>query len=131
MAEGWPRQLGGKSLAVRSAGIEAHGKNRRAISVMVEAGVGISRQQSSQLDQTMLDWADYVITVCGHAEEHCPLLPSGTRKEHWPLSDPARAIGTEEEITAVFRDSRDEIRRRLGELFERLGIERETKAMSR
>ena len=70
----------------------------------------------------MLDWADYVITVCGHAEEHCPLLPSGTRKEHWPLSEPARAIGTEEEITAVFRDSRDEIRRRVDELLTRLEI---------
>lgn len=98
---------------------------------MAEADVGISDQQSSKLDQTMLDWADCVITVCGQADEHCPVLPSGTRREHWPLSDPAKAIGTEEEITAAFRDSRDEIRRRVGVLFERLRTERETDAMSR
>ena len=63
------------------------------------------------------------MTVCGHADEHCPVLPAGMRKEHWPLPDPATATGTEEEIMAVFRDSRDDIRARVTDLLERLAAE--------
>ncbi len=120
MAEGWARALGGPGLEVRSAGIEAHGKNPRAIAVMAEAGVDISGQASTRLTDDLLAWADHVVTVCGHADEHCPALPPGTSKAHWPLDDPARASGTEEEIMAVFRASRDDIRRRVEALLERL-----------
>ena len=120
MAEGWARALGGEWLHVKSAGIEAHGKNPRAIAVMREAGIDISDQESTRLTDDMLQWADLVVTVCGHADEHCPALPPGTRKEHWPLDDPARATGSEEEIMAVFRASRDEIRRRVEDLLQRL-----------
>lgn len=124
MAEGWARalapQFGDDWLAVESAGIEAHGKNPRAIAVMQEAGVDISSQQSTRLSEDMLARADLVVTVCGHADEHCPVLPAGTRKIHWPLDDPARAQGTEQEIMQMFRDSRDDIHTRvqtlLGEL---------------
>lgn len=91
MAEGWARHLGAEWLHVQSAGIEAHGKNPRAIAAMAEAGIDISGQDSKRLTDDMLAWADYVVTVCGHADEHCPVLPPGTRKEHWPLEDPARA----------------------------------------
>ncbi len=124
MAEGWARALGDDSLAVCSAGIEAHGKNPRAIAVMQEAGVDISDQESTQLDDGMLDWADLVVTVCGHADEHCPVLPPGTRKEHWPLDDPAKATGGEDAIMNVFRASRDDIRRRVEDLLERLDCRR-------
>lgn len=120
MAEGWARRLGGDWLHVQSAGIESHGKNPRAIAVMQEAGVDISSQESTKLTDPMLAWADYVVTVCGHADEHCPALPMGTRKEHWPLNDPAKATGSEEEIMAVFRASRDDIRQRVADLIERL-----------
>jgi arsenate reductase len=120
MAEAWARQLGGDWLQVESAGIESHGKNPRAISVMREAGVDISSQESSKLTPPTLEWADYVVTVCGHADEHCPVLPAGTHKEHWPLNDPAKATGTEDEIMAVFRESRDDIRQRVAELIQRL-----------
>jgi len=120
IAEGWARQLGGDWLQVQSAGIESHGKNPRAIAVMQEAGVDISAQASTRLTAGMLEWADYVVTVCGHADEHCPVLPAGTRKEHWPLSDPARATGTEEDIMAVFRECRDDIRQRVADLVSRL-----------
>ena len=126
MAEGWARQLGGDGFQVQSAGIESHGKNPRAITVMQEAGVDISAQDSTRLTPAMLEWADYVVTVCGHADEHCPLLPAGTRKEHWPLSDPAKASGTEEEIMQTFRKSRDNIRLRVIDLIDRLKHE-ETK----
>lgn len=120
MAEGWARTLAPAGLQVQSAGIEAHGKNPRAITVMSEAGVDISRQESTRLTPELLAWADYLVTVCGHADEHCPALPPGARKEHWPLDDPAKARGTEADIMAVFRASRDDIRRRVADLLQRL-----------
>ena len=120
MAEGWTRRLGGDWVKAQSAGIEAHGKNPRAIEVMGEAGVDISGQESTRVTEAMLAAADHVVTVCGHADEQCPVLPPGVRKEHWPLADPARATGDEEEIMQVFRKSRDEIRLRVSELLKRL-----------
>jgi arsenate reductase len=123
IAEGWAKSLGAGSFAALSAGIEAHGKNPRAIAVMAEVGVDISEQESTRLSHEMLAEADYLVTVCGHADEHCPVLPAAMRKEHWPLSDPAKATGTEEEIMAVFRDSRDDIRARVADLLERLAEE--------
>lgn len=61
----------------------------------------------------MLATADVLVTVCGHADEHCPVTPAGLRRIHWPLEDPARATGTEAEIMAVFRARRDDIRQRV------------------
>lgn len=124
MAEGWARRHGGDAFEILSAGIEAHGKNPRAIAVMAEAGVDISGQESTRLTPEMLEGLDLVVTVCGHADEHCPILPAGMCKEHWPLTDPAKAKGTEEEIMAVFRASRDDIERRVKELLVRLKAER-------
>ena len=120
MAEGWAKSLGGRRVSVESAGIEAHGKNARAIAVMREAGVDISQQQSTVVSQEMLDRADIVVTVCGHADEQCPALPSGTRKLHWPLQDPARATGTDQEIMAQFRRTREEVRSRVAQLLDQL-----------
>jgi arsenate reductase len=113
MAEGWTRELGGSAVAVESAGIEAHGKNPRAIAVMAEAGVDISGQESTIVDDAMLRRTDVVVTVCGHADEVCPALPAGVRKIHWPLADPAKAPGSEEQIMAAFRATRDEVERRV------------------
>ncbi|WP_455383971.1 arsenate reductase (thioredoxin) [Acidihalobacter prosperus] len=118
MAEGWARTLGNERVVAESAGIEAHGKNPRAIAVMAEAGVDISAQESTRLDDDMLGRADLVVTVCGHADEHCPVLPPGVRKLHWPLQDPAKATGTEEEIMTEFRRVRDEVRQRVSTLLE-------------
>jgi arsenate reductase len=120
MAEGWARQFAGNAFDIQSAGIEAHGKNPRAISIMQEAGVNISGQESTRVTPAMLEQADLVVTVCGHADEHCPVLPPGTRKVHWPLDDPAKATGTEEEILQVFRASRDDIRERVKGLLQEL-----------
>ncbi len=120
MAEGWARWLDSPLHEFQSAGIEAHGKNPRAITVMKEAGLDISTQESTQLTDEMLASTDYLVTVCGHADEHCPVLPLGIRKEHWPLSDPARATGSEEDIMAVFRASRDDIHQRVTDLIERI-----------
>ena len=120
MAEGWAKWLGNPLYEIQSAGIETHGKNPRAIAVMKEAGLDISAQESTKVTDAMLDSADLVVTVCGHADEHCPVLPPGTRKEHWALEDPAKATGTEEQIMDVFRASRDDIRQRVKELLARL-----------
>ena len=120
MAEGWSRQLGGDEFNADSAGIEAHGKNPRAIAVMQEAGIDISGQESTIVSVEMLRWADIVVTVCGHADEQCPALPPGVRKIHWPLADPAKASGSEEEIMAQFRATRDEVGRRVQDLLKLL-----------
>ena len=120
MAEGWARHLGADRIEVQSAGIEAHGKNPRAIAVMREAGVDISGQESTRVTDDMIRRADMVVTVCGHADEHCPVLPPGVKKIHWPLSDPAKAAGTEDEIMAVFRATRDEVKGRVAELIEEI-----------
>jgi arsenate reductase len=116
MAEGWARALGGERFAVESAGIEAHGKNPRAIAVMAEAGLDISGQESTVVDDAMLRRADVVVTVCGHADELCPALPPPVRKIHWPLTDPAKATGTEQEIMTAFRATRDEVEKRVRSL---------------
>lgn len=113
MAEGWANHLGGEAIEARSAGIEAHGQNPRAIAVMREAGIDITSQASKRLTPELLAWADTVVTVCGHADEHCPVLPAHVQKRHWPLTDPARATGTDAEVLAQFRAIRDEVRERV------------------
>lgn len=120
MAEGWSRQLGGDDFRAESAGIEAHGKNPRAIAVMREAEVDISAQESTIVSAEMLERADIVVTVCGHADEQCPALPPGVTKVHWPLTDPAKAEGSEEEIAAGFRATRDEVKQRVQSLLKSL-----------
>ena len=122
MAEGWARYLGGNDITVQSAGIEAHGKNPRAIAVMQEAGIDISQQESTRLTDDMLAAADVLVTVCGHADENCPAVPAGIKKIHWPLEDPAKASGSEELVMQVFRASRDDIRRRVQELLDTLSV---------
>ncbi|HET7627447.1 MAG TPA: arsenate reductase (thioredoxin) [Bacillales bacterium] len=108
MAEGFGKKYLGDRYEVRSAGIEAHGLNPKAVEVMREAGVDISGQQSETIDPGLLSKAAYVITLCGDAEERCPLTPSGVKRLHWGMEDPAKAGGIE-----VFRRVRDEIAARV------------------
>jgi len=109
MAEGWTRQLGNDRIEVQSAGIEAHGKNPHAIAVMKEVGVDISGQESTIISDEMVQAADVIVTVCGHADEQCPVLPPGMKKLHWPLVDPANAVGTDQEVMDQYRATRDEV----------------------
>ena len=127
IAEGWARHLGGNAIEVQSAGIEAHGKNPRAISVMQDAGIDISQQESTRVTTEMLERADRLVTVCGHADEHCPVLPAGKKKIHWPLEDPARATGSEAEIMQVFSAARDDIRQRVQDLLDKLPLNADSK----
>lgn len=113
MCEGYAKAVFGDAWTVLSAGIEAHGKNPRAIAIMAEDGVDISAQESTVLSDEMMAQTDYFVTVCGHADEHCPVLPPGKVRIHWPLPDPAKATGSEEEITAQFRAVRDDVKRRV------------------
>ena len=113
IAEGWAKQFAPAGWSIESAGIEAHGKNPRAIAVMQEAGVDISSQDSTRVTDAMLARADLVVTVCGHADKHCPALPTTAKKLHWPLNDPAKAEGNEEDVMQVFRASRDDIKDRI------------------
>ncbi|MEJ8547335.1 arsenate reductase (thioredoxin) [Brevibacillus borstelensis] len=114
MAEGFMRSLGGDRYEVRSAGLEAHGLNPLAIQVMKEANVDIRSHTSDVIDPDTLNRADYVITLCGHADEHCPAISgNGSVKWHWGFDDPAKASGTEEEILNQFRAVRDSIKSRI------------------
>lgn len=114
MADGWLKALGHDRYDVKSAGLEAHGLNPRAVQVMKEAGVDISGHRSDVIDPEILNWADYVITLCGHADEHCPVISNkNVVKWHWGFEDPAKATGTEEEIMSQFREVRDAIKSRV------------------
>jgi thioredoxin type arsenate reductase len=114
MAEGFLKALGGDRYEVQSAGLEAHGLNPRAVQVMREAGVDISGHTSKVMDPDALNRADFVITLCGDAEERCPvILNKNVVKWHWGFEDPAKATGSEEEILAKFREVRDRIKNRI------------------
>ncbi len=120
MAEGYARHYGGDRLDVYSAGISPAGVNPTAVAVMKEAGIDISGHTSKAIDQEMLDQTDFIITLCGDARESCPLVPGKVEKRHWALEDPARAEGTEEEITDKFRTTRDQISKMVQELISEL-----------
>ncbi len=113
IAEGLARHLGGDVIEVQSAGIEAHGLNPRAVLIMQEVGIDISYHTSKVIDDELLNHADYVITLCGDANDKCPITPPNVRRLHWGFDDPARATGTEDEIMAKFREVRDTIRDKL------------------
>jgi arsenate reductase (thioredoxin) len=110
IAEGFIKHFSGEDVNVLSAGIEIHGVNPRAIATMQEAGIDISHHTSNHIDEYADVKFDYVITVCDHANESCPVFPSHAIKIHQNFNDPAKARGTEEEITNAFRKVRDEIR---------------------
>ena len=118
MAEGWMRHLSHGEITTASAGIETHGLSPNAVKTMGEAGVDISQHRSKLLTDEILEGANLVVTVCGDADENCPLLPPGTQKIHWPISDPDRVEGSETEVHQAFVESRDALRQRVEKLVE-------------
>ena len=90
MAEGWTRHLKCDEIEPHSAGIEKRGLDPRAVAVMKDAGVDISGQRSQRVDELSGENFDYVVTVCGHADEHCPTFSGATRVIHVPFDDPPR-----------------------------------------
>lgn len=114
MADGFLKAIGGGQFEVKSAGLEAHGLNPRAVQVMKEVDVDISHNTSDVIDPEILNRATYVITLCGHADEHCPVISNhNVIKWHWGFDDPAKATGTEEEILSQFRTVRDALKARI------------------
>jgi arsenate reductase (thioredoxin) len=113
MAEGWTRHLKNDLINVWSAGIETHGLNLDAVFVMAEAGVDISHNKSKHIDELKDKNFDYVITVCGHAHETCPLFPGKTKTIHIPFNDPpkiAAQYNNKETKLNCYREVRDEIK---------------------
>ncbi|MDU5337187.1 arsenate reductase (thioredoxin) [Enterococcus sp.] len=114
MAEGYAHEfLPQSEYEVRSAGIETHGLNLRAVRVMAEDAIDISKQTSDLIDLDYFNHSDLIITLCGDAKDKCPAIPKGVEHVHWDLKDPAQASGTEEETMAVFRETRDRIRQKV------------------
>jgi arsenate reductase len=113
MAEGWARYLKGGLIEPYSAGLEKHGMNPHAVKVMAEAGVDISRQQSKTVEELGPVRFDFVITVCGHAMERCPIFPGKAKVVHVGFDDPPKlsaGLPDGEAKLAIYRRVRDEIR---------------------
>lgn len=117
MAEGWCRHLKADRITAHSAGIETHGLNPNAVKVMAEAGVDISGHTSQHIDEFKSTPLDVVVTVCGHANEYCPMSPGATKVVHVGFDDPPKMAkealangASEEEALDHYRRVRDEIR---------------------
>ena len=113
MAEGWARALKGDVMEAYSAGVEPHGMNARAVAVMKEAGVDISGHSSKHVDALAGVTFDYVVTVCGHANETCPIFRGNAKVIHVGFDDPpalTKGAATEEEALGHYRRVRDEIK---------------------
>lgn len=112
LAEGILRAAAGDKFRVASAGSKPAGYvHPLAIKVMAEIGIDISQHHSKHLDEFLSQDVETVITVCGNADQVCPMFPGQVNRHHWGFDDPAHATGTEEEQLAVFCRVRDEIRR--------------------
>jgi len=124
MAEGFARELGRGLIEPYSAGLIPAGVvHPKAITVMKEEGIDISHQISKSIDIGILQRVDVIITLCGHAEESCPWTSTPIQRVHWPINDPVRATGTDEEIMNEFRKARDQIKERLLDLINTLTLE--------
>jgi arsenate reductase len=116
MAEGLARELGNGTIEPYSAGLIPAGINPNAITVMNEIGIDISGQKSEAIDDDLSNKMDVIMTLCGHADAACPAIPGGIKRFHTPVNDPVEAVGTEEEVLAAFRKSRDEIKDKINDL---------------
>lgn len=111
LAEGILRAAAGDLIDVHSAGSKPAGYvHPKAIQVLKEIGLDISGHRSKSMNEFLAQRIDTVITVCGNADQACPMFPGQVHRYHWGFDDPAHATGTEEEIFAVFRRVRDQIR---------------------
>jgi arsenate reductase len=113
MAEGWARSLKRGVIEPYSAGTKPRGLDPLAVRVMAEVGVDVSNQKSKSLESLKSIRFDYVITLCNDANEQCPFFPGSTKMRHVGFDDPptlARSVAAEEEVLAVYRRVRDEIR---------------------
>jgi arsenate reductase len=110
IAEAYLKYFAKDIAEVYSAGVETHGVNPKAIATMLEDDIDISNHTSNHVDEYRNIEFDYVITVCDHAKERCPIFPSKAKSFHYNFPDPAKAKGTDEEIMLAFRNVRNEIK---------------------
>jgi arsenate reductase len=99
-----------QKVTIFSAGVETHGVNPKAIAIMKEDGIDISANTSNNITEYFGVDVDYIITVCDNAKERCPYFPSKAVKLHYNFPDPAKAIGSEEDVMAEFRRVRQLIK---------------------
>jgi arsenate reductase len=111
IAHGYLAAMTHGKASVYSAGVETHGVNPRAIAIMKEDGIDISNHTSNNITEYINIDFDFVLTVCDNAKERCPYFPTKALKVHYNFPDPAKAIGTEEEIMEQFREVREMIKR--------------------
>ncbi|MFN0201311.1 MAG: arsenate reductase ArsC [Bacteroidia bacterium] len=110
IAQAYLQLFAGEQAVVYSAGIETHGVNPCAIAILKEEGIDISHHTSNHIQEYFEVPFDLIFTVCDHAQENCPYFPSNAQRIHHNFPDPAKAVGTEEEIMAQFRAVREEIK---------------------
>lgn len=110
IADGYLKHFAGDKAWVYSAGVETHGLNPRAITVMAEDHIDISNNTSNHVNEYLDIQFDYVITVCDNAKEACPFFPGDVERFHYNFPDPAKAVGTDEEIFDEFIRVRDMVK---------------------
>ncbi|TRZ76899.1 MAG: arsenate reductase ArsC [Chitinophagaceae bacterium] len=110
IAEGYLKHFAGDKATIYSAGVETHGVNPKAIETMKADGIDISHHTSNNILEYQGVNFDFVITVCDNAKERCPFFPSNAVKFHYNFPDPAKAIGSEDEIKQSFASTRDMIK---------------------
>ncbi|MEE8564355.1 MAG: arsenate reductase ArsC [Atribacterota bacterium] len=110
MAEGFAKKMLPKNMEIFSAGLEPKCVHPMAIKVMQEIGVDISHQKSKNISEIPIGEINVVITLCGDADENCPIFPGKVERIHWEIEDPAKARGSDKEIAIVFRKVRDNIK---------------------
>lgn len=118
IAEGYLRHFAGDKAEVYSAGVETHGVNPKAIQIMKEDGIDISKHTSNNIDEYYALDFDFVITVCDNAKENCPFFPTKAARFHQNFPDPAKATGSAKEIDEAFRNVREQIKKYSQEFIE-------------
>lgn len=111
IAEAYLQYFANEKAEIYSAGVETHGVNPKAITIMLEDGINISNHTSNHIDEYAAIDFDMVITVCDNAKERCPYFPTKAKKFHHNFPDPAKAAGSDEEIMNQFRTVREQIKR--------------------
>jgi arsenate reductase len=110
IAEGFAKKMLPKNMEIFSAGLEPKSVHHMAVKVMQEVGIDISKQKSKNISEIPIGEIDIVITLCGDAAERCLIFPGKIERIHWEIEDPAKAQGSEEEVTKIFRRVRDKIK---------------------
>jgi len=126
IAEGYLKHFAAGKAEIYSAGVETHGVNPRAITIMQQDGIDISGHTSNNINEYRDIDFDYVITVCDNAKERCPFFPSRAQKFHYNFPDPAKASGTEQEIMEQFKKVRNQIKAYCKNFIEKIFNEFET-----